>query len=110
MRAERLEVMGIVTALGTFGYDFFFSSRRRHTRYWRDWSSDVCSSDLERLNVKFCDRDVSDGEDPEVADLETYIDLETRYEGFSQAGSEEGDLSVLTHEHEIGRASCRERV
>src|SRR5258707_10368432 len=24
----------------------FFSSRRRHTRYWRDWSSDVCSSDL----------------------------------------------------------------
>src|SRR3712207_9536553 len=27
---------------------FFFSSRRRHTRYWRDWSSDVCSSDLHR--------------------------------------------------------------
>src|SRR3712207_8943512 len=26
----------------------FFSSRRRHTRYWRDWSSDVCSSDLLR--------------------------------------------------------------
>src|SRR3712207_8168252 len=24
----------------------FVSSRRRHTRYWRDWSSDVCSSDL----------------------------------------------------------------
>src|SRR3712207_7267881 len=26
----------------------FFSSRRRHTRDWRDWSSDVCSSDLVR--------------------------------------------------------------
>src|SRR5215203_679019 len=26
---------------------FFFSSRRRHTRDWRDWSSDVCSSDLD---------------------------------------------------------------
>src|SRR3712207_6821414 len=26
---------------------FFFSSKRRHTRYWRDWSSDVCSSDLD---------------------------------------------------------------
>src|SRR5699024_11606606 len=26
--------------------DFFFSSRRRHTRSKRDWSSDVCSSDL----------------------------------------------------------------
>src|SRR5438874_9829877 len=25
---------------------FFFSSRRRHTRSLRDWSSDVCSSDL----------------------------------------------------------------
>src|SRR3712207_8887430 len=25
---------------------FFYSSRRRHTRYWRGWSSDVCSSDL----------------------------------------------------------------
>src|SRR5208282_4172481 len=27
---------------------FFFSSRRRHTRCYRDWSSDVCSSDLGR--------------------------------------------------------------
>src|SRR5476651_1690530 len=32
---------------------FFFSSRRRHTRYWRDWSSDVCSSDLES-DYKHC--------------------------------------------------------
>src|SRR5256884_1714448 len=30
---------------------FFFSSRRRHTRCSRDWSSDVCSSDL--VNMKF---------------------------------------------------------
>src|SRR5690625_6598074 len=29
-------------------YVFFFSSRRRHTRWPRDWSSDVCSSDLGR--------------------------------------------------------------
>src|SRR5439155_12145204 len=28
---------------------FFFSSRRRHTRWPRDWSSDVCSSDLPAL-------------------------------------------------------------
>src|SRR5215467_734809 len=27
--------------------DFFFSSRRRHTRLQGDWSSDVCSSDLQ---------------------------------------------------------------
>src|SRR5690606_40275416 len=30
----------------TAGHCFFFSSRRRHTRFSRDWSSDVCSSDL----------------------------------------------------------------
>src|SRR2546429_3735127 len=29
---------------------FFFSSRRRHTRCSRDWSSDVCSSDLRALS------------------------------------------------------------
>src|SRR3712207_6850902 len=32
-------------------YGFFFSSRRRHTRYGRDWSSDVCSADLVHANV-----------------------------------------------------------
>src|SRR3712207_8318096 len=30
--------------------DGLFSSRRRQTRYWRDWSSDVCSSDLEGMS------------------------------------------------------------
>src|SRR5204862_2677204 len=30
---------------------FFFSSRRRHTRSLRDWSSDVCSSDLRRRDA-----------------------------------------------------------
>src|SRR5207253_4031953 len=30
---------------------FFFSSRRRHTRWPRDWSSDVCSSDLVAMNL-----------------------------------------------------------
>src|SRR5207249_6451768 len=33
----------------TLQYVFFFSSRRRHTRSKRDWSSDVCSSDLPEL-------------------------------------------------------------
>src|SRR5699024_2275177 len=33
---------------------FFFSSRRRHTRSKRDWSSDVCSSDLSLLRAKIC--------------------------------------------------------
>src|SRR6267378_6679374 len=34
---------------------FFFSSRRRHTRSLRDWSSDVCSSDLTRARESFAD-------------------------------------------------------
>src|SRR2546430_11210840 len=38
---------GAVLAINERGYDwFFFSSRRRHTRFDCDWSSDVCSSDL----------------------------------------------------------------
>src|SRR5690606_39513886 len=32
---------------------FFFSSRRRHTRFSRDWSSDVCSSDLDEALNEF---------------------------------------------------------
>src|SRR5256884_9365062 len=32
---------------------FFFSSRRRHTRCSRDWSSDVCSSDLPLMPLDF---------------------------------------------------------
>src|SRR5690606_24198374 len=31
----------------------FFSSRRRHTRFSRDWSSDVCSSDLRRIPIQY---------------------------------------------------------
>src|SRR2546422_11050742 len=34
-----------------FIFFFFFSSRRRHTRCSRDWSSDVCSSDLYALTT-----------------------------------------------------------
>src|SRR5690349_22714256 len=36
----------LYTSCIVFFFFFFFSSRRRHTRSLRDWSSDVCSSDL----------------------------------------------------------------
>src|SRR5438128_1541530 len=36
----------VLLAVGVEVSFFFFSSRRRHTRCYRDWSSDVCSSDL----------------------------------------------------------------
>src|SRR5437016_11886267 len=35
-----------------FSFFFFFSSRRRHTRLVSDWSSDVCSSDLEARDIE----------------------------------------------------------
>src|SRR2546421_4594587 len=46
--------VGCIVAVFTtdfFFLFFFFSSRRRHTRSDRDWSSDVCSSDLGRSKV-----------------------------------------------------------
>src|SRR5690625_7336960 len=68
------------------GFLFFFSSRRRHTRWPRDWSSDVCSSDLEG---------VDHGGDVRGAQLLRSIQ------------AREGILGGA--DGEIGRASCRER-
>src|SRR5436189_1835875 len=42
----------IGTSIGLLRPIFFFPSRRRHTRYIGDWSSDVCSSDLIRVAVR----------------------------------------------------------
>src|SRR5690606_40127124 len=41
---------------------FFFSSRRRHTRFSRDWSSDVCSSDLTDQPDRLARRAHADGD------------------------------------------------
>src|SRR5207253_956571 len=41
--------MPLTPGIGKF---CFFSSRRRHTRWPRDWSSDVCSSDLSQLRLR----------------------------------------------------------
>src|SRR2546429_2678634 len=48
---------------------FFFSSRRRHTRCSRDWSSDVCSSDLDvssRGVYFYLSKDVKEGSPVEI--------------------------------------------
>src|SRR5438105_12823879 len=73
---------------------FFFSSRRRHTRSTRDWSSDVCSSDL-----------------PQVAaggpDLRRLRRRQGRagHVAARRRSSEPGAAG-----QQIGRASCRESV
>src|SRR5207245_10728354 len=51
-------------------HSFFFSSRRRHTRCYRDWSSDVCSSDLV-LGIRTADRHALDAPD-QLHQLETF--------------------------------------
>src|SRR5690625_6820193 len=59
-------VMNLITRSIVWLLYLFFSSRRRHTRWPRDWSSDVCSSDLfPRSSWNFsCAPDVADDYDP----------------------------------------------
>src|SRR5688572_32102203 len=50
---------------------FFFSSRRRHTRFDCDWSSDVCSSDLSR--TPSCNRLPTAAPDPAIFQSPTFV-------------------------------------
>ena len=56
-------------------YDiFFFSSRRRHTRLRRDWSSDVCSSDLiPREKQPFIVVVAPPGDEPNIEKIKAFI-------------------------------------
>src|SRR3989440_5999437 len=87
---------------------FFFSSRRRHTRSDRDWSSDVCSSDLGEINTNY-----------HVARLEVDELVRAGADGLqigrcvARLAADVVRVEVLRNDHaayEIGRASCRERV
>src|SRR5205814_6887902 len=93
------------------------SSRRRHTRCLSDWSSDVCSSDLQPFEVQ-----VGQAPDPHpLADPADVPRLDGPEEEFADRG-EPGELPAAAEDHlgrqvevlnepaaEIGRASCRER-
>src|SRR5699024_12103074 len=90
---------------------FFFSSRRRHTRSKRDWSSDVCSSDLVRQLLPV-DAIITYG-------AGNFSGWATRFlpaHGFPSAlGPRNGSMgfglpAAVAAGLEIGRASCRERV
>src|SRR5439155_13317042 len=89
---------------------FFFSSRRRHTRWPRDWSSDVCSSDLAHPAGYWCKKvQGTIGVVPlaEVMDLapDLLAPVTGRVGGEREVGVGLGGLGG-----QIGRASCRERV
>src|SRR2546429_1820514 len=91
-------------------FGFFFSSRRRHTRCSRDWSSDVCSSDL-FLNY------LSNFYGSTYHGLQTTLTARN-YHGldfvagytYSHALDDLSSNWVAFLPMEIGRASCRERV
>src|SRR2546421_8006838 len=86
---------------------FFFSSRRRHTRSDRDWSSDVCSSDLADPDRRFIAR--------HFARVTAWADRHRVERGrvllgeFGALRTDERYVAALAPD-QIGRASCRERV
>src|SRR5256885_3584629 len=56
---KREDFLSVLDRVRARIYSFFFSSRRRHTRLQGDWSSDVCSSDLQNFShstMAFSDR------------------------------------------------------
>src|SRR5438876_8991289 len=102
---------------------FFFSSRRRHTRWTGDWSSDVCSSDLTPRIANRLLRRVRDYAQVRAAGA---ITLDVAHAGLKllevdEHGFDEVDRKLLrtiidkfgggpVGLNKIGRASCRERV
>src|SRR5690606_40303188 len=93
---------------------FFFSSRRRHTRFSRDWSSDVCSSDLVLLDEG---GRVSGLVDPSVlSQVPPHARPTTPLSAVASVLPAESVVTELlgadgvgAAAREIGRASCRER-
>src|SRR2546422_6424408 len=97
---------------------FFFSSRRRHTRCSRDWSSDVCSSDLSDLkSVGLPIQKLQDaltyalqiGEALHEAHSKRIVHRDIKCENIMV--NSKNQIKVMDFGlAKIGRASCRERV
>src|SRR5256885_8563135 len=113
-----------------FGIFFVVSSRRRHTRFDCDWSSDVCSADLSFFfqaedgirdykvtGVQTCALPISGQVRSKRENIDAHKSGEVHWDRFDL-----DDVSVrvygetavvsghLTRKGKIGRASCRERV
>src|SRR5690606_40326421 len=93
---------------------FFVSSRRRHTRFSRDWSSDVCSSDLGSNGeaneiAKYAERWVRTLE--QLSTISLAVDAVWSNKGgqYIPPTHTFGYFAIYRGTEEIGRASCRER-
>src|SRR2546429_5365068 len=87
---------------------FFFSSRRRHTRCSRDWSSDVCSSDLEDFAKQKQQPAILFNYTAGSAAM-TMKDFPAAVASFRAVLTLNPDDPITSY-NQIGRASCRERV
>src|SRR5207248_5955994 len=87
---------------------FFFSSRRRHTRSYGDWSSDVCSSDLRRMRRR--ERSSAPTAATACAGVGRSPAAAITAAGFFSAGWRRRKRRGRRRRcAQIGRASCRER-
>src|SRR5256885_12305688 len=89
-------------------YYFFFSSRRRHTRLQGDWSSDVCSSDLDELGSGMKAKQTPKINQTRSCSLIASF-IVGPPDGIAYAELPWDDDGVIIG-LKIGRASCRERV
>src|SRR5690606_40517523 len=89
---------------------FFFSSRRRHTRFSRDWSSDVCSSDLGPGPLGSRVGPVVGAQVGEEHARRPAGVVAPRLEDDADAGPPVLVGAFGIGSQEIGRASCRERA
>src|SRR5207245_4422314 len=93
----------------------FFSSRRRHTRCYRDWSSDVCSSDLYKVqSTKLQKYKVSSSVGPQSrrwldACVSSVKRIIVRRLSCRRVACSDIRIKSARHRTQIGRASCRER-
>src|SRR2546430_10307540 len=91
------------------GVNFFFSSRRRHTRFDCDWSSDVCSSDLERARGSPRAPPTAPSGPMALSVVREEIRVHAQAAVTLEVKSTPAGV-LLRADEEIGRASCRERV
>src|SRR5207249_5360237 len=92
---------------------FFFSSRRRHTRSKRDWSSDVCSSDLFNIHDLVEVNVEAVREHHHLALAESALDLGLEHMALALIGQQDhdhvGHLGRLVHRSEERRVGKERR-
>src|SRR5690606_39498962 len=99
----------------TLPFVFFFSSRRRHTRFSRDWSSDVCSSDLTLFDITTEAPAATTAAGPPALTIPTVygLDLSLTCSGISDGTTADALIPGTRTGHdrlEYHRRSIRERI